>query len=282
MDAPHCLIRAQTAPSPPLLQRLRDCPRNPPAIARAIRVLWELLCRAWLRVYHRLSIVGRHNLPASGPFVIVANHASHLDALALLAALPLRRVHQAYPAAAEDYFFRSPLRAAFCALCLNAVPFPRCQHVHRGIAACRRILRAGDNVLILFPEGTRSADGSIGPFHRGVGDLVAARNIPVVPCHIEGAFEAMPRASRFPRPRKLTLRIGSPLSFAGLSPCKSDAIRIAHDLRAAVVNLNRCNHDHNPDTTRDRSPADMSPTHLQHPGRRRAVLSCLAAGNAHA
>ena len=63
--------------------------------------------------------------PADESFVLVANHASHLDTLCLLAALPLRRLHRAYPAAAADYFFVNVARRALAVLVVNALPFHR-------------------------------------------------------------------------------------------------------------------------------------------------------------
>ena len=66
--------------------------------------LTALVLRGWLKFYHRLEITGRENLPKEGSFVMVANHASHLDTLCLLAAITLRKLHRAFPAAAQDYF----------------------------------------------------------------------------------------------------------------------------------------------------------------------------------
>jgi 1-acyl-sn-glycerol-3-phosphate acyltransferase/long-chain acyl-CoA synthetase len=223
--------------SPLLAARLSRCPREPGPLCHALRSGAATLCRVWLKAYHRLTIVGRDNLPTEGSFVIVSNHASHLDALCLLAALPMRKLHQTYPAAAADYFFTSVPRLAFAVVCINALPFHRLAHVHQSMAMCREVLGSGDNVLIVFPEGTRTTDGKVGAFRRGVGDLVAGRNVPVVPCHLEGAFEALPKGSRFPRPRRLTLRIGSPRTFADRSATKAEALEICRELRDAVVSL---------------------------------------------
>src|SRR5712691_9167680 len=87
----------------PLVERLRRFPREPDMLVYVLRSLAALTMRGWLRTYHRLEIVGRGNLPAEGSFVMVANHSSHLDALCLLSALPLKKLHRAFPAAAADY-----------------------------------------------------------------------------------------------------------------------------------------------------------------------------------
>jgi 1-acyl-sn-glycerol-3-phosphate acyltransferase len=222
----------------PLIARLSHCPRREPSlVCDAIRRSSAVLCRAWLRVYHRFEIAGLENLPASGPYILVANHASHLDALCLLAALPMSKLHKTYPAAAADYFFTSVPRVAFAAICMNAMPFHRQEQIRQSIATCRQILGAGENVLIVFPEGTRTTDGKVGAFRRGVGDLVAGRKVPVVPCHLFETFRAMPRGSWFPRPRKLRLTIGQPMMFDDRHATKQDAMQISSELRQAVLAL---------------------------------------------
>src|SRR5690242_8407075 len=90
-----------------IIERLARVPRHRGALRRALRFCVATILRVWLRAYHRFTVTGAENLPAEGPFVLVANHASHLDTLCLLAALPLRRLSSAYAAAAADYFFVS-------------------------------------------------------------------------------------------------------------------------------------------------------------------------------
>ena len=77
-------------------------------------------------------------------------------------------------------------------------------------------LISGPSIYILFPEGTRSRDGSLGRFKPGLGMIVAGAPVPVVPCHLEGAFAASPPGARVPRPLPLRLRIGAPLAFGDL------------------------------------------------------------------
>ena len=80
----------------PLIERLRNFPRQPDMLVYGARVLAATIIRGWLRLYHRLEIVGCENLPTDRSFILVANHASHLDTLCLLAALPLGKLHRAF------------------------------------------------------------------------------------------------------------------------------------------------------------------------------------------
>jgi len=91
--------------------------------------------------------------------------------------------------------------------------------------------------LILFPEGTRSRDGSLQPFKAGLGMLTAGTAVPVVPCYLDGAFQAFPPTARWPRPRKIRLKVGRPLVFESIPNAREGWEHIAKECRAAVQRL---------------------------------------------
>jgi len=140
------------------------------------------------------------------PVVIVANHASHLDAPAILAALPAAVRRRTAVAAAADYFYRDRVLGLAVTLGIGAFPFPR--HGTDGLEQAARRLGGGDNV-VLFPEGTRSADGSQHLFRDGVGHLLLATGAPAVPVAIRGSHALWPRGRRLPRRGPLEVRFGA-------------------------------------------------------------------------
>jgi 1-acyl-sn-glycerol-3-phosphate acyltransferase len=219
------------------IERLKSFPRHPDLLVYAARGLVNLVIRGLLRVWHRYEVTGRENLPSEGSFVMVANHSSHLDAPAMLSALPLGKIHRAFPAAARDYFFTNLSKLVFSAIVVNAMPFDRKDNPQQSLALCRQLLEAPGHVLILFPEGTRTLDGTMGRFKPGVGFITAGTSIPIVPCYLAGGYRAWPKGKFIPRPRKLKLIIGKPLTFPGTQPVKEDAVAIANALREAVVAL---------------------------------------------
>jgi 1-acyl-sn-glycerol-3-phosphate acyltransferase len=219
------------------IEKLRTFPRHPDMLVYALRLAVHAMLRIWLRIYHRFRVRGREHLPRGVPFVVVANHASHLDALALLSALPLRAIQKTYPAAAKDYFFTTLPKVAFSAIVVNAMPFDRKENPRESLALCREVLETPGHALILFPEGTRSTTGDLAPFKPGIGFLTAGTAIPVVPCFLDGAFRAWPKGAWIPRPRKLELRIGAPMTFESFAPEKEDAKRVAGMLEDAVRGL---------------------------------------------
>lgn len=223
----------------PMIERLRHFPREPDMLVYGLRSLAALALRGWLFLYHRLEIVGREHLPTDGSFVMVSNHTSHLDALCLLAALPLRKLHRAFPAAAKDYFFVSVPRVAVAAVIVNALPFERHVHFRQSLHLCEQLLANPGNILIIFPEGTRSPTGEMGEFKPGIGTLVAGTNIPVVPCYVQGAFAAWSKQQVVPRPRKVRLAIGAPRTFERVAPGREGAHAVVEALREAIQQLGR-------------------------------------------
>lgn len=218
-------------------ERLRGFPRQPDMLIYGVRSLAALVLRAWLRVYHRLRVEGRENLPKEGSFILVCNHTSHLDALCLVSCIPLARLHRVFPAAAADYFFSSLPRSLFSAALINALPFDRQLKGAESLTVCAELLANDGNILIIFPEGTRTTTGELGSFRSGIGRLAVSTALPIVPCHLSGGVAAFPKGAIFPRPRHLTLRIGTPQTYGHL-PEISDSVReVCGDLQNRVANL---------------------------------------------
>src|SRR4051812_1872304 len=220
-----------------LVERLRRFPREPDMLVYGLRSAIALIIRAWLRTYHRFEIVGHEFLRTNRSLVVVANHSSHVDTLCLLAALPLRKLHCAFPAAASDYFFQSVPPMWVAAVVVNALPFARLTNVRQSLSVCRELLSNPGNILIIFPEGTRSTNGETKEFKSGIGALVAGRDVSVVPCYLGGTFRAWPKGKRLPRPRKVRLIVGEPRNYRMRTTAKSDVCGIAAELREAVKDL---------------------------------------------
>ena len=184
--------------------------------ARARRLLW----RAAFGSTGGLTVRG--SLPAGG-CVVVANHSSHADAPALLAALPAR-AHPAV-AAAADYWFAPGSRARVCRVLVGGFAVRRGGGGSGDLASAGSLLRAG-RAVVVFPEGTRSRDGALGEFHSGALRLAAAAGVPVVPVGLAGTRELLPVHGGRPRRAPVEVRIGAPLT----APTATEA-------RAAVAAL---------------------------------------------
>jgi 1-acyl-sn-glycerol-3-phosphate acyltransferase len=195
--------------------------------------LRQVLLFPALRLVTPLTVEGAEHLRGDGPFIFAANHSSHLDAPVILAALPGRLRRRVRVAAAADYFFTNRVKGLLVSTMLNAFAFerkgPGC---NASLEEAQRLLRARQSVLI-FPEGTRSPDGEMQPFKRGVGTLALADGIPVIPIRIEGARDAWPKGACWPRPHHIVVRFGKPLCFAQ----PGEPLEVAACVERAVRNL---------------------------------------------
>jgi len=177
--------------------------------------------------------------PGLGTLANVVVIGLSLDAMCLLASLPLTRVHRAFPVAAADYFFATPLRSILSVIAVNGLPIDR-HHGRDDLEMCRELLSSPGQVLIIFPEGTRTCSGAIGRFRSGVARLAAGTDTPVIPCHLSGAFDAWPKGRDLPRPLPVHLRIGRPRTFAAVDPADHGAVsHVSSQLREDVVALGR-------------------------------------------
>jgi len=224
--------------------RLRQFPREPDMLVYGLRSLGALIIRGLLHIYNHFEIIGHQNLRTNRSLIIVANHCSHMDTLCLLAALPLRKLHRAFPAAASDYFFQSVPRLWAAAILVNALPFARQARVRQSLSLCRELLANPGTILIIFPEGTRSTTGEVGEFKSGIGALLAGRDVAVAPCFIDGSFQAWPKGKRFPRPRRVRLIVGMPRNYRARGTDKIGICAIAAELRDAVNELRPGNGSH--------------------------------------
>lgn len=220
------------------VERLKSARREPGLASWMAHHAATASLNAFLSVYHRMSVRGREHLPAEPPFVLVANHASHFDALVLAAALPRRMRGVTFPIAAGDVFFETPPVAAFAAAMVNALPLWRKKVGRHGLDDLKNRLHAGGSVYILFPEGARSRDGQPLQWKPGIGMMVAGTPIPVVPCRLHGCFESFPPGAVIPRPRKIRIHIGAPLVFQDVPDEREGWNAVASRLRDAVLGLN--------------------------------------------
>jgi 1-acyl-sn-glycerol-3-phosphate acyltransferase len=218
-------------------ERFRSVRRESGLLESLAHHLCFSLLRSYFAIAHRLTIIGREKLPVHGPFVVAANHCSHLDALALGAALIPRHRERAFPIAAGDVFFQSTVTSTFSAIMLNALPMWRKNCGTHALADLRRKLQEEKAIFIIFPEGSRSRDGEMARFKHGLGMLVAETNVRVVPCGLAGTFEALPPHRKLPRPVTIKLAIGDALQFASTANDRTGWSQIAESVESAVRRL---------------------------------------------
>lgn len=229
-------------------------PAAPPAGGEPLvtRIGWTYRACKWtswavLKAFCRLRVEGLEHLPATGGALIVSNHQSFLDIPAIAAAVSR---HVTY--VARDTLARSRVLAFIMQHCGTVL-------VRRGVAdrrALRTIVRhleLGDCVSI-FPEGTRSVDGTLGDFRAGALLVARQAGVPIVPLAIRGAIDAWPRERRVPRPAPIVLRFAEPIDPRG-----PDAFQRAHTVVAALVGDGRVRERATTNTSPSGAPAATGP-----------------------
>lgn len=159
----------------------------------------------------RLKVVGSFKeIYKNNPrLLIISNHSSHLDATSIAAAVPFRYWRNLYISAAKDYWFRNPIFTFFSKYCLGAIPIDRKENKSEAVQLCINLLTGLDRIwMILFPEGTRSPDGYLQSFKKGVSLFSQSTNTPVLFLYIEGNRELWPKGRLLPRPGNLKIHVG--------------------------------------------------------------------------
>jgi 1-acyl-sn-glycerol-3-phosphate acyltransferase len=190
----------------------------------------KALVSGFFKITFRPKVEGRENFPAKGAVILASNHLSVFDSFVI----PLVVPRQVNFLAKEEYFQgRSPvkrLRTAFMRT-IGQIPVER-GAARAGIAALEvagKVLHSG-GVFGIYPEGTRSRDLRLGRGHTGVGQLALTTNALVVPVALIGTDKIQAPGKRLPRPSKVTVRIGKPLSFA-----RYDGMAASPAIRRAVT-----------------------------------------------
>lgn len=159
-----------------------------------------------LRLFFRLRGEGTDNIPPAGPFILAANHVSFIDPLVLGATCP-RAVHYIM---LKEYYDKPVI--GWLSRKAGSFPVDPEGPTAGALRNALRILQEG-KVLGIFPEGGRSMADAPLPAKEGVALLSVKGGFPLVPAAILGADRALPRGQTLPRPVRVTVRYGRPLTF---------------------------------------------------------------------
>jgi 1-acyl-sn-glycerol-3-phosphate acyltransferase len=196
--------------------------RSPTRSALRSLLRWIVL-KPVSRFFLRIRIRGRRNLDdLRRPMIVVANHSSHWDSVLLHSYLPSALANRLATAAAADHFFSGRRPAIAPRLFFNAFPVARSGRqgrAPRGLALA--LLAAGTSVL-LFPEGTRSRNGHLGPFNPGAAALAIKEGLACLPVRITGTWQAWPAHQGGPR---LPRRRVSMIILPAMTPEPDESIR---------------------------------------------------------
>ena len=165
------------------------------------------LFKSFLKLNNRLKIVGEKNVPKKGPFIIAPNHQSFLDGPIVASGLSCKTLRNSYFFATEEHVKRPVVKSLAKR---NNIIIMEKRNLKNSILKLSEVLKLGKNVVI-FPEGSRSYDGEMVPFKKTFAILSKELNVPVVPVCIRGAYDVLPRGSKWIKPKKIEVEYLPPV-----------------------------------------------------------------------
>ena len=217
------------------------------------------LAGSLLRAYGRPLLLGGAHVPASGPAILASNHLSVIDSvyLPLLLARPVT-----FAAKAEYFAPRGPGGRAWASYLRSTSQLAIDRDDPRGARATLDValeLLAGGQLLGFYPEGTRSPDGRLYRGRAGIGYLALRSGAPLIPVAMTGTRQMLPPGRRLPRPARVEVRIGPPVTvgdLAGLPPARARGA-VADRVMAAIARLSGQRYVHVYASARKAQPASQ-------------------------
>lgn len=189
--------------------------------------IFKVLCRFWYGLILRTRVIGSENIPASGAFILAANHVSNWDPPFLGTFIDREICYMG-----KEELFRNPVMAWVCRS-LHVFPVKRGAADKSAIKTAVKLLRDG-KCFGIFPEGTRSKTGKLGRAEAGVSLIAAMTKAPVIPAAIVNTEKIFSRAEFLPR---LAVVYGAPIKFTGSTKDKDSLDAFAQEIMSAIAKL---------------------------------------------
>lgn len=166
-----------------------------------------LLC-VFFKIFYNLKVEGRENFPKESPYMLYVNHTSYFDGFLVGASLPNFPKLDLFFVGFRPYLVVPVVRNLV--KIGRVIPLDFSSHLLEALRSCYYVMKNGKN-LCLFPEGLRTLDGRINEFRKGFAILAKETGVKLVPVILEGAFEAWPRTSKFPKRHPIKVKYGKAL-----------------------------------------------------------------------
>ena len=180
--------------------------------------IYMWITRTWSQCFlwacaTRVTVEGMEHVSGGEPRIVVSNHLSWIDIVAIAANLPGTFHFIGKKELNSIPFFGMAWRAA------GHISIDRSnrENAYQGLKRAGEQMRREGSLVVIFAEGTRSRNGRLQPFKRGAFSLAAETGVPVVPTVVQGSFEIMPPDQFVIRPRPVRVRFLPPIATEGLS-----------------------------------------------------------------
>lgn len=200
---------------------------------RVFNTVERFFSRAVFRLFGmKIEILGKENIPANEPVIFVSNHQSMMDIKLALACIPVN-----ISFISKDTVFKVPILGAYMTAS-GHIPIKRGEDRQAYATLLTAIKKLTERKsLVVFPEGTRSEDGQLGEFKRGISLIILKSGKRVVPMAIQGSNQFMPKRGWLSHPEKRFVRIsfGKPITFDSSRYDRDYTIQVTNTLREEVL-----------------------------------------------
>ncbi|MBM3251766.1 MAG: AMP-binding protein, partial [Candidatus Omnitrophica bacterium] len=220
---------------PPSDELIRKINLSPNSLNKLLNLIMPKFLFIIFRLFFRLKIEGRKNLPKAGAYVLCSNHASYFDGFVVAASAPFKTITNLYFLGDKNIFEHPLIRWAL--KLARLVPIDPTKELLNTLQVSSYILRH-NKMLCIFPEGLRSFEGKPVEFKKGIGILIKELGIDlkIIPVAIIGTFQAWPRTKLFPKPYPLKIKFGKPIDARKLlSESKTTGIVDEYKAIASVI-----------------------------------------------
>jgi len=205
-------------------------------LTRFFRSWMHIFLRLYLKHFYSLTFYKNEILNTEAPFFLISNHASHFDTFVLFSAFPMNKINFVRSIAAKDYFFSNTIFRIISHVMANMIPVSRKKMDFASISMIKDYLDK-KNIVIVYPEGTRTRTGEINPFKAGLGYVISKTCKKAVPAYIDGAYKVLSYNRKIPKRAKIKVYFGEPVEFKDFENSKEGWKEITDLLYNKVLNL---------------------------------------------
>jgi 1-acyl-sn-glycerol-3-phosphate acyltransferase len=181
-------------------------------------IIYSFFWKNFLKIFIGLKYVNEKTLKNKKQFILIANHNSHMDTMAIMSAIPSRYIHKVHPIAARDFFGGSLFKKILMRYLVNATLIQRDRDDLNNdpIDSMDKMLKKSRS-LILFPEGSRGTPGVMSKFKKGLGYLIQRNpEINVIPVYLDNVYKTLPRGKNLILPYNCSIKFGDPIKFKSM------------------------------------------------------------------
>ena len=180
-------------------------------------LIYTIFWRNFLKIFIGLKYYNRNVLKKKKQFILIANHNSHMDTMAIMSSIPPRYIHRVHPIAAADFFGGSKFKEKLMRYMVNATLIPRKRAESEEdvdpIQLMSNLIEKGRSIIV-YPEGSRGVPGVMTDFKKGIGYLINKHpHVDVVPVYLDGIHKTLPKGKNLILPYNCKIIFGDSIQF---------------------------------------------------------------------